>query len=48
VVDARRHARLFADDLDQLVVRAGGDHLAVVDDADAVAELLRLGHVVRV
>ena len=28
-------------------MRAERDHLAVVDDADAVAELLRLGHVVR-
>src|SRR5665647_3314657 len=46
VVDARRRARPLADDLHQLLVRAGGDHLAVVDDADAVAELLRLGHVV--
>ena len=47
VVHARGHARAFADDLHQLLVRAEGDHLAVVDDADAVAELLRLGHVVR-
>ena len=38
---------LLADDLHELLVRADGDHLAVVDDADAVAELLRLGHVVR-
>ena len=28
-------------------MRADGDHLAVVDDGDPVAELLRLGHVVR-
>ena len=47
VVHPGGDARALADDLHQLLVGADGDHLAVVDDADAVAELLRLGHVVR-
>ena len=46
VVDAQLDASLLRHDLDQLVVGADGDHLAVVHDADAVAELLRLFHVV--
>src|SRR5450756_1036465 len=46
VVDAQLHVGLLTDGLHELVVGADGDHLAVVDDADAIAELLRLGHVV--
>src|SRR5665647_1431278 len=46
VVDAELHVSFLTDDLHELVVGPDGDHLAVVDDADAIAELLRLGHVV--
>src|SRR5450830_1195924 len=46
VVDAQLHVGLLTDGLHELVVGADGDHLAVVDDADAIAKLLRLGHVV--
>src|SRR5664280_2668921 len=47
VVDAQHHVRLRADYVHKLLAGADGDHLAMVDDPDAVAELLRLGNVVR-
>ncbi len=45
-VDRQVQAVHLANDLDQLIVRAAGDHFAVIHDGDVVGELLGFLHIV--